>query len=249
VDTIIYRPVGGLAEIDANIRGVFLNMAEYLTTLYALYFMGVQIAVRNGNMDSSAGKRILKDCEIALLSLGELSARHEPAAVELASELKDLDTIWIIGAGPNQGTARYCAAKFHEQLPRNGIPEDLEEWAHLQYFLTLIWKERSTVFVLVPPGNCLDRAKEVVHGIVTSGGRAVVVAHPGHKDFPDAWRCFDMPGLDDEFLSPLTYHVPAQLLVLHLARQAGQELIPLRRRDDYWLIRRGVIRADPHGLL
>lgn len=247
-DTLLYRPVGDLAQIAPPMRGVFLNMVEYLTTLYALYFAGVQIAVANGAMDSSTVERILSDCETAILSLGELSSRHEPAAAELALELRDLDAIWIIGAGPNQGTARYSAAKFHEQLPWNGIPEDLEEWAHLQYFLTLTWKQRCAVFVLAPPGNCLDRAEELVRGIVIAGGRAIVVAHPDHKNFPGASRCFDIPGSYDEFLSPLTYHLPAQLLVMHLARQAGGEPTALRRHDGYWLIRQGVVRTDPRSL-
>ena len=118
---------------------------------------------------------------------------HEQQAVEVAGELSGLDTIWIIGGGPSHGTARYCAAKFHEQLPWNGIPEDLEEWAHLQYFLTLSWNRRSTVIVIAPPGNSLDRAEELVEGIAGAGGRAIVVAHQGHGEFPLAANIFQMP--------------------------------------------------------
>ena len=247
-DVVLYRPVSELPEIDTSIRRVFLNMIEYLAALYALYFVGLRIAVENGAMVSSAAERIASDCEKAILSLGDLARRHEPTSAQLAGELKEMDTIWITGAGPNFGTARYAAAKFHEQLPWNGIPEDLEEWAHLQYFLTLSWGGRSVVFVLAPPGNCLDRAEELVHGIADAGGRAIVVAHPDYGRFPEAWIRFDMPGLDDEFLSPLTYHLPSQLLVLHLAGQAHMDLTPLRRQDDYRLIRGGVVRTDPDVL-
>jgi hypothetical protein len=46
-----------------------------------------------------------------------------------------------------------------------------------------------------------------------------------------------------ELLAPVLYHVPVQLLVLHLARLAGVPVIPLRRQDDYWLIRGGAMQA------
>jgi glucosamine--fructose-6-phosphate aminotransferase (isomerizing) len=247
-DTYVYRPVGELLEIDAAIRGVFLNMAEYLTTLYALYFTGLHIGIDNRAIEKAHAEEILSECEAAILSIGELAAEYEPAAAEMAAQLKGLDTIWIIGAGPSQGTARYCAAKFHEQLPWNGIPEDLEEWAHLQYFLTLTWKERSVVFVLAPPGNSLERAEELVKGIADAGGRAIAVSHPEHGEFPDAWRSFLAQGHASEYLSPITYHLPAQLLVLHIARQLGHEPFALRRQDDYKLIRQGVVLNDLRSL-
>jgi hypothetical protein len=42
--------------------------------------------------------------------------------------------------------------------------------------------------------------------------------------------------------------VPAQLLVLHLARLAAVPVTPLRRQDDYWLIRKGAVRETSRGL-
>ena len=247
-DTYVHRPVGELLEIDVSSRGIFLNMVEYLATLYALYFIGLHIGIANGVIEDAQAKEILSECEAAILSIGDLAAECEPIAAEIAIPLKELDTIWIIGAGPSQGTARYCAAKFHEQLPWNGISEDLEEWAHLQYFLTLSWEQRSVVFVLAPPGNSLERAEELVEGIVGAGGRAIVVAHPEYGRFPEAWKSFTIPGSTSEYLSPITYHLPAQLLVLHIARQLGREPFALRRKDNYKLIRQGVVLSDPRSL-
>jgi glucosamine--fructose-6-phosphate aminotransferase (isomerizing) len=181
--------------------------------------------------------------DAAVDAIGEVARRVEPSVAALAAELAGADTIWIIGGGPNRGTADYLAAKFHEQLPWNGISQDLEEWAHLQYFLTLAWKARSAVLVLAPPGNALDRAEELVAGIAGAGGRAIVVGHPAHGRFPGAHTRLDVDLDAHELLTPVIYHVPVQLLVLHLARLGGVPLIPLRRQDDYWLIRGGGVRT------
>ena len=52
-----------------------------------------------------------------------------------------------------------------------------------------------------------------------------------------------------ELLSPIVYHVPVQLLVLHLARLEGVTPTPIRRTDDYRLIRKGIVRERIEGLM
>ncbi len=247
-DVTLLRQVEELQEIDAERRGIYLNMVEFLAAQYALYFAGLHIGVARGALTAAAAEKILHNCKAAIASVPSVVAQCEAQAAGLANELRDLDTIWIIGSGPSFATARYCAAKFHEQLPWNGIAEDLEEWAHLQYFLTLKWKERSVVIVLAPPGNSLDRAEELVEGIHDVGGRAIVVAHPESGSFPLASSIFRIQGTQSEFLSAFTYHLPAQLLILYLARLQGHEPFALRRADEYKLIRHGVVLPGTEGL-
>jgi glucosamine--fructose-6-phosphate aminotransferase (isomerizing) len=247
-DTFLYRPVQDIPGIPAHNRGIFMNMNEFMVALYTLFYAGLRIGVANNALSASRADGILSHCEQAIRSVGEVARQIEPATIRMAEELKDLDTVWVIGAGPNFGLARYCAAKFHEQLPWNGIPEDLEEWAHLQYFLTLSWKSRSAVVVLAPPGNSLDRAEELVHGISDAGGRAYVVAHPGQGNFPDARQEFRLSGDPGEFLSAFTYHLPVQLFILHVARLSGQDPYALRRQDGYRLIRQGTVLDDANVL-
>jgi glucosamine--fructose-6-phosphate aminotransferase (isomerizing) len=227
---------------------VYLHLVEYVATLVTLYVLGLALGRRAGRLSAAEETAWLAHLDATVGAIPEAARAVEPAVAALAGELRGADTIWVIGAGPNRGTAQYAAAKFHEQLPWNGVAQDLEEWAHLQYFLTLAWKARSVVVVLAPPGNALDRAEELADGIAGAGGRAVVVGHPAHGRFPKAHARLDVPGETPELLTPLTYHVPTQLLVLHLARLAAVPVTPLRRQDDYWLIRKGAVRETSRGL-
>jgi glucosamine--fructose-6-phosphate aminotransferase (isomerizing) len=247
-ERVLHRPVGVPEGVDASRARVYLNLIEYVATLATLYDLGLEMGVREGRLTHADADAWVKRLDAAVAAIGEVAQMVEPSVTTLAAELDGADTIWVIGGGPNRGTAEYLAAKFHEQLPWNGIPQDLEEWAHLQYFLTLAWKARSVVLVLAPPGNALDRAEELVAGIAAAGGRAVVVGHPAHGRFPGAHSRLEVAVETPELLTPVTYHVPVQLLVLHLARLTGVPRIPLRRQDDYWLIRGGALRPTTAGL-
>jgi glucosamine--fructose-6-phosphate aminotransferase (isomerizing) len=246
-DRIIHRPVSEEYDIPPQYGRCFLNMAEWLAVLYALYAFGLELGVKRGRLARAAADRTLADIERAIERVPAISEAIEPGVIALAEQLDGLDTIWAIGAGPSRGTAQYCGAKFHEQMPINGVVTDLEEWAHLEYFLTLKWGKRSVTMVIAPPGNSLDRAQEMVTGIVGAGGQAIAVTAPGAA-FPDASARFEIDAPADEFLSPLTYHLPAQLLVLHMAHRAQVPFIPMKRHDGAFLIAKGLVRDTAEGL-
>jgi glucosamine--fructose-6-phosphate aminotransferase (isomerizing) len=244
-DLIVHRPVAEDIGLPAHYQRCLVNLAEYLAVLYALYSVGLALGVQRGRITTAFAGEQLARIEAAIEAQGAIAARIEPAMAALAVELGAQDTI---GAGPSRGTAQYCAAKFHEQMPLNGIGVDLEEWAHLEYFLTLQWGARSVVLVIAPPGNSLDRAEELVRGIQGAGGRAIVVESGSDGDFAGAHLRVALGSDLDEWLSPLVYHLPAQLLVLHMAALAGIEFLPMRRHDGTWLIAQGIVRDSGRDL-
>jgi glutamine---fructose-6-phosphate transaminase (isomerizing) len=247
-DLLIHRPVSEVPELPAHYGRCFLNLAEYLAVLYALYAFALALGVKHGRIDAATQAAQLGEIERAIVAQSEIAARIEPGIMAIAKDLDGQDTIWAIGAGPSRGTAQYSAAKFHEQLPINGIGGDLEEWAHLEYFLTLKWGQRSVVMVIAPPGNSLDRAQEIVKGIGESGGRAIAVTSGAEVELPPLYARSDLGYPISEWLSPLIYHLPAQLLVLHMAARAGIDHIPRRRTDGAWLIAKGIVRESSKSL-
>jgi glucosamine--fructose-6-phosphate aminotransferase (isomerizing) len=247
-DLLVHRPVSEVPELPAHYGRCFLNLTEYLAVLYALYAFALALGVKHGRISAATQAAQLAEIERAILAQAEIAARIEPGIMAIARDLDGIDTIWAIGAGPSRGTAQYSAAKFHEQLPINGIGGDLEEWAHLEYFLTLKWGPRSVVMVIAPQGNSLDRAQEIVKGIGDSGGRAIAVTGGSEVELPPLYARSDLDYQISEWLSPLIYHLPAQLLVLHMAARAGVDHIPRRRIDGAWLIAKGIVRESSKSL-
>ena len=247
VDRTLHRPVRSAGFDTAGHRRAIVHMAEYFATLRALYGLALRLGVARERLVARDADELRAAIDCAVAAVPEVAAATETGARNLAERFhaRGIETVWVLGAGPNRGTAEYCAAKFHEQVPLNGVPQDLEEWAHLQYFLTLTWGGRGPVVVLAPPGNARDRAEEVVAGIARAGGFAVSVG-PGETE--GAGAHLEVARELPELLSPLLYHVPVQLLVLHFARLVGVDPTPIRRVDNYELIRGGIVRDRVEGL-
>lgn len=243
-DAVIHRPVGDIAGIPERYGRCYLNFAEYVAVLQALYVFGIELGLKRGTLAPATVATLRGKLEAAVAVLPATATAIDTTARRVAAEITGTETVFAIGAGPSRGTAAYSAAKFHEQMPINGVHQDLEEWAHLEYFLTYFsWRERSVALVIAPPGNSADRAREIVEGMAGAGGRALLVA-PASAAVEGAFAHFEMPEAVDDFLSPMVYHLPAQLLVLYMAHLAGIQNIPLRRTDGFRLIAASSIRDD-----
>lgn len=247
-DAVVHRPVGEISGMPESYGRCFLNFAEYVAVLQALYTFGIELGRRRGNLSGDEANDLRADLTRSVECLPKAARDIDATARDVAAKVLDVHTIFALGAGPSRGTAAYSAAKFHEQMPINGVHQDLEEWAHLEYFLTYFnWREQSVALVMAPPGNSADRAAEIVAGIKGAGGRALLVA-PASVNGSDAFAHFAMPDAIGDFLSPMVYHLPAQLLVLYMAHLSGITSIPLRRTDGFELISNSAIRDDVASL-
>jgi glucosamine--fructose-6-phosphate aminotransferase (isomerizing) len=138
----------------------------------------------------------------------------------LAEEWRDVAQFLIIGSGPSYANALFSAAKLVEAYGVNAIAQDLEEWAHIQFFLKM---PRLPALLIAPPGRCFDRALELV-GMIQRlcGVCAVVGAHDETALEHQVEHFFSITGRVDEALSPLLTSMPAELLACHLAH-IGEE--------------------------
>jgi glucosamine--fructose-6-phosphate aminotransferase (isomerizing) len=138
----------------------------------------------------------------------------------LADEWRGATQVLFVGSGPSYANALFSAAKLVEAAGVNAIGQELEEWAHIQFFLRT---PQLPTLVIAPQGRSFDRAMElipVMHGL----GCQLVVIGDRDKDMrtPQTSPYFRLHGSIDEALSPLVTSMPAELLACHLA-QAGEE--------------------------
>jgi fructoselysine-6-P-deglycase FrlB-like protein/sugar/nucleoside kinase (ribokinase family) len=211
---------------------------SFLAMLVALYDLALQWGAARG-LDVASARRAFERCsELTALTL----ARSEEPAARLAERLQHRSAITFIGAGPNEASARFGAAKLYEGPQMRGAATNIEEWAHGEYFIS---GDGEPVIVVAPGGAATDRVGEILAELAFINADVTLISDepaPGTQNLiPIA------PGLPEEF-SPLLAALPLSLLAYHLARLRGKRSYnlpgPQDRQEHYDTIHR-LTRGRP----
>ena len=109
---------------------------------------------------------------------------NEKRVKDLASQWADESEFIFCGSGPGYAAALFSAAKMLEASGDAAIGQDLEEWAHLQYFAKKI---STPTFVISGGERDVSRAREVVTAALAIGRRVAVITPAGKGNlFPEA---------------------------------------------------------------
>jgi len=163
----------------------------------------------------------------------------EETSYSAAERLVGARVTTFLGAGPNEATARFGAAKLFEGGQQLAVTTNLEEWAHEQYFIT---RPGDPVVLIAPSGAATDRAAEILAEINYVDAAPVFVsdqAPPG-----PAMHLPLAAGVCEE-LSPVLASLPLSQLGLHLMRLNGKRSYNFpdddARREHYDTIHRVTI--------
>ena len=218
------RPEGRLAQAVAApilmrvpTLGFSPGTSTYIAMLTALLVLAAELARARGHADraDALDASIERAPALARATL-ELAA--EPAKLA-AERLAAAPTSTFIGAGPSRATAAFGAAKLFEGPQRYGVVQDLEEWAHEQYFIS---GPATPIVVIAPRGASRDRAAELLSEMAFIGAPAILVSDEVDDTAArSAAVCLPIaPGLD-EALSPLLTCLPLAQAAFHVAERLG----------------------------
>ena len=188
-----------------------ISYVASLGVLYALALRASELAGRLSADEADGFVATIAAQGAAVDSTVELAA----GPAEALGRDTALDTpITLIGGGPSFGTACFGAAKLREAARVQAGVQELEEWAHEEFFST---GPGTLTIVVTPPGVASDRAAEQVNAVRAVGGTAVAVCPPGEPAAEAADRVLPVAADVPEALSPFTYCVPLELFALHFA--------------------------------
>jgi sugar/nucleoside kinase (ribokinase family)/fructoselysine-6-P-deglycase FrlB-like protein len=169
----------------------------------------------------------------------ETLRRCGEASYTAAGQLVGARMTTFLGAGPNEATAKFGAAKLFEGAQQLAVVTNLEEWAHEQYFIT---RPGDPVVLVAPGGAATDRAAEILAELNYVDAAPFYIsetAPPG--------PAVHLPlavGVGEE-LSPVLASLPLSQLGLHLMRLNGKRSYNFpddnARREHYDTIHRVTI--------
>lgn len=205
---------------------------SYLASLVGLYALALRIGAAVGHIGDADLDQHLEAVTACGERVAATIAATRPVVKAVAAGIDPLEPLAIIGGGPNHGTALFGMAKFIEAARHNAVGQELEEWAHEQYFCT---GPGSHTFVVAPAGASVDRAREQLRAVRDVGGTAVAICDPSDDETRmQADSILPAATTTDELLSPIVTAVPLELLALAFAQRLGRTMLgfdDLNRRE------------------
>jgi fructoselysine-6-P-deglycase FrlB-like protein/sugar/nucleoside kinase (ribokinase family) len=232
------REATDLVAMNVPSLGSTPGTISFLSMLVALFNLALKWGAGRGHDIAAARNALARASELSAQTL----ARSETPAARLAERLQSCTAITYIGAGPNDATARFGAAKLYEGPQTRGVATNLEEWAHGEYFIS---GDGQPVIVVAPSGAASDRVGEILAELAFIDADVTLISD---QPSPSAGNMIPLaPGLPEEF-SPLLAALPVSLLAYHLARLRGKGSYnlpdPRDRKEHYDTIHRAT-RGEP----
>ncbi len=239
---LTYNPESRLAEAATMLLpwtyedvGFGPGTLSYLASQVGLFALAARLGQINGRLTQDQADERLAAITAAGEALAKTIEMTRGGAAEVAANITSGGLVCIMGGGPNYGTALFGMAKFIEAAGYSAVGQELEEWAHEQYFCT---GPGTTTFVIAAPGASLDRAREQLRAVRDVGGRAVALCE---KDDAETVALADavlpVAALSDELYSPLLTAVPLELVALEFAQRLGRTMLgfddELRREVNF----------------
>ena len=215
-DAQLGRAVEQIVPLDVATLGFSPGTSTYVAMVTTLLSLAAELAVLVGDGDQLLAELARLPKQVA----STLDACAE-AVPDVARLMRAAPWVAFLGAGPNEATARFGAAKLFEGPQRLGVAANLEEWAHEEYFVT---SAGDPVVLVNPTGAASDRGQEILDELRFVGAVPVVVGDTLPPGNPTASEAF-LPTAADvpEELSPVTTCLPLALLGFHLARLDGKQ--------------------------
>jgi sugar/nucleoside kinase (ribokinase family)/fructoselysine-6-P-deglycase FrlB-like protein len=239
-DSQLGQAVDEVVPLEVTTLGFSPGTSTYVAMLGSLLRLAAEIAELRGQ-EGTLG-RALGDLPAATARTLELT---DGTAEDAARALLVGSWATFLGAGPNEATARFGAAKLFEGPQRLAVSTNLEEWAHEEYFVT---RPGDPVVLVNPSGAGHDRGLEILSELRFVGAGPVVMSdvEPADRRPEEHWLPL-APGVPEE-LSPVTAALPLSLIGFHLAELVGKRSYNFpseeARTEHYDTIHRATI-GDP----
>ena len=236
-------PLAAAADRILPIEVPTLGFSPGTSTYIGMLCTLIELARRTLRDSEADGGEALRDaCEqLAGQAAKTLDGCHDGAA-DLAARMTSARFVTFLGAGPNEATARFGAAKLFEASQQVALATNVEEWAHEEYFIT---RPGDPVIVVAPAGAARDRAWEILSELEFIGADVTVISD---LEPPGRAAALRLAAGAPEELSPVLAALPLAQLGFHLARLAGKRSYNFpseQARDEHYATIHRATFGDP----
>lgn len=194
------------------------GVRSYRMSLLVMYLLGIHLAEVKGILPQRDSNQYRQRLAKTADQLEDTIKLSKAKAQQLARTFKDVKYFVFLGEGPNYPTAYFSAAKITEACGLIAVPQNVEEWAHLQYFESVF--PDTPTFLITNQHRGYPRFLELSALMRRIGRRIVAVAPADCKELI-ATADFVLPinNQVEDLFSPLVYAAGPELFAAYLAEE------------------------------
>ena len=197
------------------------GIRSYTVQLLSLLLCALRLGELRQAISSAAARAWRQQLRDVAASMEATIQATDDRVKQVAERLGEAENWVFMGSGPSYATALFIAAKLVESCGANAWGQDIEEWAHIQFFNR---QEHTPTCVIIPPGRSVDRALELLPYIKGIGRPTLAVASSEQAFLPTQTDVvLPVPQTVPEVFSPLVYCLAGELLAYYMAEVRGAE--------------------------
>ncbi len=214
-DSLIAQEAAAAIAVPIEAMGRSPGIRSYTVQLLTLFLCAIELGERRDVLSPSSAAAWRQQLREVATSIEATIEANDDVIKQLAETLRDQENWVFVGSGPSYATALFSAAKLVESCGANAWAQDLEEWAHIQFFNR---QERTPTCLIIPPGPSVERAQELLPYVKAIGRYTLLVTHqPDAFNASHADRILAVPQVVPEVFSPLVDCIAGELLAYYLA--------------------------------
>ena len=214
-DSPIAQEADTAIAVPIDAMGRSPGIRSYTVQLLSLLLCAIELGERLAVLSAEAAAAWRQQLREVASSIEATIEANDAIIKQLAETLRDQENWVFVGAGPGYATALFSAAKLVESCGANAWAQDLEEWAHIQFFNR---QERTPTCLIIPPGPSVERAQELLPHVKEIGRYTLLVTHqPQAFNASHTDRILAIPQAVPEIFSPLVDCIAGELLAYYLA--------------------------------
>lgn len=196
------------------------GIVTYILNQLVLFLLGIKLGESRAVLTPDQAS-VYRDKQYDLADTAERTIQNcEKISRTMAESWLDENEYVFTGSGPNFATALFSAAKLLEASGDFALGQDLEEWAHLQYFAR---NPATPTFVISAGQRDLSRAVEIIQAARGIGRRVAAVTPRNVVDMSGGAEFWlPVPGDIPEIFSSLIYCLPGALFAAYRAELLGE---------------------------
>jgi glucosamine--fructose-6-phosphate aminotransferase (isomerizing) len=192
------------------------GVRSYRMSLLVMYLLGIHLAEVKAIISQREAGGLRDRLKKTADQLADTIKQSQGKAESLSKTFKDVKYFVFLGEGPNYPTALFSAAKITEACGLIAVPQNVEEWAHLQYFESAF--PDAPTFLITNQHRGYPRFLELLEPMRRIGRRIIAVAPSDCQELISS-ADFVLPVNNqvEDLFSPLVYAAGGELFAAYLA--------------------------------